>query len=142
MELFPIESYLPQKRPFIMVDKICNANESECCTETSISEENIMVKNGVFIEAGILENIAQTCACHIGFVEIHIRENPIIRIGVVAQIKGLEITRYPQTGEVITTNVKENENFGDVSIYTATISSEGEPIAQGELRVVLTDKIS
>ncbi|MCQ2208667.1 MAG: hypothetical protein MJZ34_00075 [Paludibacteraceae bacterium] len=141
MELLPIESYLPQKHPFVFIEKMLDVDEKKCQGELTIKEENVLVQNGCFIESGILENIAQTCAAHIGYVEIHIRKNPNIHIGMVAQIKDMEIYRYPKVGETIITDVIEQENYGEVSIYNAKITSSAELIAEGEIRVVLTDKI-
>ena len=144
MELLPIESYLPQKHPFIFIERMSEVDQSRCRGELTIKEDNVLVNDGYFIESGILENIAQTCAAHIGYVEIHIRKNPHIRIGMVAQIKEMEIYRYPKVGESISTTVEEIENYGDLSIYKATVinsDKETEVMAEGEIRVVLTDKI-
>ena len=142
MATLPIERYLPQKHPFIMVDEICEADEKRCDTTTLIREKNILVKNHHFIEAGIIENIAQSCASHIGYVEIHIKKCPAIRVGMVALVKNLEITRLPSVGERINTNIMRTEDFGDVSVYSAKISSANEVICSGEFSVVLTDIIS
>ncbi len=144
MELLPIESYLPQKHPFIFIEKMSDVDRNKCRGELTIKEDNVLVNDGYFIESGILENIAQTCAAHIGYVEIHIRKNPHIRIGMVAQIKEMEVYRYPKVGESISTTVEEIENYGDLSIYKATVinsDKETEVMAEGEIRVVLTDKI-
>lgn len=144
MELLPIESYLPQKHPFIFIERMSEVDQSRCRGELTIKEDNVLVNDGHFIESGILENIAQTCAAHIGYVEIHIRKNPHIRIGMVAQIKEMEVYRYPKVGESISTIVETLDDYGEVSIYKAKIinsSDETEVIAEGEIRVVLTNKI-
>lgn len=146
MNILPIDKYLPQRRPFIMVDRINDGSDKNCTTTFTVRQDNPLVieKEGEerFSEAGLLENIAQTCASHIGFVEIHIRKNPTIRIGVVGLYKGITINRLPRVGEVLTTHVEETENFGDLSIYRANIQCGGEAIAEGEIRVVLTDKLA
>ncbi len=142
MELHPIDFYLPQKRPFIMVDKIQSVSIQECQTEFNVLSQNIMVHDGELSESGLLENIAQTCATHIGYIEIHIRNAQYIRIGMVAQIKALDIKRYPRVGDLVITHVTEKENYGDVSIYDATMTIGEEEIAAGEFRVILTDKIN
>ena len=129
MELHPIDFYLPQKRPFIMVDKIQSVSLHECQTEFNVSDQNIMVHDGELSESGLLENI-------------HIRNAQYIRIGMVAQIKSLEIKRYPRVGDLIITHVTEKENYGDVSIYDAVMTIGEEEIATGEFRVILTDKIN
>lgn len=142
MELHPIDFYLPQKRPFIMVDKILSVSLHECQTEFNVSDQNIMAHDGELSESGLLENIAQTCATHVGYIEIHIRNAQHIRIGMIAQIKSLEINRYPRVGDLIITHVTEKENYGDVSIYDADMTIGEEEIATGEFRVILTDKIN
>ncbi len=97
-----------------------------------------MVRDGRLSEGGVLENIAQTCATHIGYLSRHLP----IRIGVVASVKNVEINFLPKIGAHLETTVEEQgEPIFSVSIYVAKVYSEGALMAQGEMRVVLTDQI-
>ena len=85
-----------------------------------------------------MENIAQTCASHIGYLSRHLP----IRIGVVASVKNMSILSLPKVGSLLETTVEEQgEPIFSVSIYEAKVFSEGVLVAQGEMRVVLTDHV-
>ncbi|HMJ46203.1 MAG TPA: hypothetical protein VK498_02685, partial [Ferruginibacter sp.] len=62
-----ILSYIPQRPPFVMVDKILSSGESSTRTSFIIHEKNIFVENGKFREPGLVENIAQTAAAGAGY---------------------------------------------------------------------------
>ena len=97
-----------------------------------------MVRNGFLSEGGVLENIAQSCASHIGYMSRHLP----IRIGVVASVKNVEIISLPKVGALLETTVEDQgEPIFSVSIYDAKVFSEGTLVAQGEMRVVLTNQI-
>lgn len=138
----PIGNYLPQRKPFILVDEIVEADEKKCLTRFNVTADAMMVEDGYLTEGGLIENLAQTCAAHIGFVEIHIRKSTHIRIGLVGALKQCSIRQYPKLGEIITTEVCEEQVFGDMSSYTAIMRLGEEEIARGELQVVLNDMLS
>lgn len=139
IKIGPISDYLPQRHPFILVDEIVEADEKMCRTHYDITSDNMMVEEGELTEGGLIENLAQTCAAHIGFVEIHIRKSKKIRIGLVGAVKHCTIMRYPKIGETITTEVQEEQVFGEMSSYSAIMRKGEEVIAKGELQVVLND---
>lgn len=97
-----------------------------------------MVRENCLSEGGVMENVAQTCATHIGYLSRHLP----IRIGVVASVKNLNILSLPKVGARLETMVEEQgEPIFSVSIYEAKVFSDGALVAQGEMRVVLTDQI-
>ena len=62
----PIIELIPQRNPFVMVDKLLSATETTAHTSFEIKAGNILLNNGFFSEAGLVENIAQTAAAHAG----------------------------------------------------------------------------
>ncbi|MBO7506137.1 MAG: hypothetical protein J6T67_01995 [Paludibacteraceae bacterium] len=130
--------FLPQRAPFLLVDRLLECNQHFCCTNFAVPADHPMVRDGRLSEGGVLENIAQTCATHIGYLSRHLP----IRIGVVASVKNVEINFLPKIGAHLETTVEEQgEPIFSVSIYVAKVYSEGALMAQGEMRVVLTDQI-
>ncbi|MCQ2146993.1 MAG: pseudouridylate synthase, partial [Bacteroidales bacterium] len=59
---------LPQRPPFVMIDALNAYEESRVDTSFVVREDNILVKDGFLSEAGVMENIAQTCAARIGYI--------------------------------------------------------------------------
>jgi predicted hotdog family 3-hydroxylacyl-ACP dehydratase len=55
-----IENYIPQRKPFIMIDNLVNAVPEKFETDFLVLPENIFVENGVLREFALIENIAQT----------------------------------------------------------------------------------
>ncbi|MBR4815189.1 MAG: hypothetical protein IKZ67_06980 [Paludibacteraceae bacterium] len=131
-------AFLPQRAPFLLVDRLLECEQHFCHTDFTIPVEHPMVREGHLSEGGIMENVAQTCATHIGYLSRHLP----IRIGVVASVKNVEIISLPKVGAHLETMVEEQgEPIFSVSIYNAKVFSEGTLVAQGEMRVVLTDQM-
>ena len=62
-----IESLIPQKAPFVMVDKLIDFKENTIIAGLTIPKENIFVQLGVFKEPGIIEHMAQSVALYTGY---------------------------------------------------------------------------
>lgn len=100
-------------------------------TDFNIPENHIFVENCELSEAGILENIAQTCATRIGWLN---HDKPI-RIGVIGSISKLEVFSRPKAGNKIFTKVEILAEIYDAIIVKAEVKCNEEPIAQCEMKV-------
>ena len=130
--------FLPHRAPFLLVDRLLECEQHFCRTDFTVPAEHPMVRENCLSEGGVMENIAQTCATHIGYLSRHLP----IRIGVVASVRNMEINSLPKVGARLETMVEEQgEPIFSVSIYEAKVFSDGALVAQGEMRVVLTDQI-
>ena len=58
---------LPHQPPFIMVDKLTHYDATSAKTTFVVRDDNLFCINGFMEEAGLIENIAQTCAARTGF---------------------------------------------------------------------------
>lgn len=131
-------AFLPHRAPFLLVDRLLECEQHFCRTDFTVPVEHPMVRENCLSEGGVMENVAQTCATHIGYLSRHLP----IRIGVVASVRNMEIISLPKVGACLETTVEEQgEPIFSVSIYVAKVFSEGTLVAQGEMRVVLTDQI-
>ncbi|MBR3519811.1 MAG: hypothetical protein IKN77_06820 [Paludibacteraceae bacterium] len=131
-------AFLPHRAPFLLVDRLLECEQHFCRTDFTVPVEHPMVRENCLSEGGVMENVAQTCATHIGYLSRHLP----IRIGVVASVRNMEIISLPKVGALLETTVEEQgEPIFSVSIYVAKVFSEGTLVAQGEMRVVLTDQI-
>ena len=52
-----IETLLPQRAPFVMIDGLMSSTETTTTTSFAIREDNIFVVDGVLLEPGLVENI-------------------------------------------------------------------------------------
>ena len=140
MEIKDIDilTLIPQRRPFVMVDRLLSFDETESSTDFVIKEDNIFCKDGLFLETGIMENIAQTCAARIGYININ--NNESVKIGVIGSIKDLIITKLPKVGTTLVTKVKVLSEVFAITLVEAEVYDNDELIAKCEMKISLTDK--
>lgn len=101
----PVQTILPQLPPYIMVDKMLYYQLQKAESELLVSANNYMVKDGFFTTGGIVENMAQTCALHIGYYNKYILQNPV-KIGYVAAIPSFTLHRLPPVGSTVRTYIE------------------------------------
>jgi predicted hotdog family 3-hydroxylacyl-ACP dehydratase len=134
-EKIDILTLIPQKPPFVMVDKLLYCNPKTTKTALTVREENIFCDQGVLAEAGLIENIAQTCATLGSDVNNSELGNSRVKIGFIGSIRNLEITRLPKIGETIVTQVNLIEEVFQISLVHATVYMGDEVIASGEMKI-------
>ncbi|MCQ2959301.1 MAG: pseudouridylate synthase [Bacteroidales bacterium] len=134
---------LPQRPPFVMVDKLTTIEEKTATSQFEVKSDNIMLgDNGKLSAGGLIENMAQTCAARIGYVSRFL-ESQKVKIGVIGSIKNLVIHSYPAVGETITTTVEETfSGLMNMTLLNAKVECAGSLLAECEIKVALTDKES
>ena len=82
-----VEKLLPQKFPFVMVDKMYDYTETSLVSGFTIQNDAIFLENNNFLESGIIEHMAQSVALHTGY-QFYLRneEAPTGYIGSVKDI--------------------------------------------------------
>jgi predicted hotdog family 3-hydroxylacyl-ACP dehydratase len=133
-----VRELLPQQGEFVMIDNLQYVDENTVITSMTVNNENIFVEEGVFIEPGIIENIAQTVAARMGYIRTYINKTGV-QIGVIGEIKNLVIERCPREGETLTTTVSvENEIFSTLLVqYKVNVNNE--LIAHGKMKISMID---
>lgn len=131
---------LPQQKPFVFVDQMDHFDipTLSCTTHFLIQKDHLLVNNGYLSESGIIENIAQTCAVHIGFYNKYIL-NRKIQVGFIGAVKNLRIFDKVQIGDLLITTIAIKTEFGSMKIADATVDVCGKRVAEGELKIALQD---
>jgi len=123
-----IQNFLPHRAPLLMVDLILNLDANFVETTFLIKEDNIFVDKGTFIEAGIIENTAQTCSSIVGkkyFVDENGTENENVSvIGFISALKNVKIYALPKVGDTITTKANLVSKFVGDDYTLCTMSCE------------------
>lgn len=130
-----IEDLIPQKYPFVMVNKLYNFTETEVEAGLVISEENIFVQNAVFTEAGLIEHMAQSVALHTG-CEFYLK-NETAPTGYIGSIKSIQISSLPKVSDEIKTKVSIIQEFMGVTLVAISVSLNNQQIAFGQMKTVL-----
>ena len=135
-EQINIKELLPQRDPFIMVGQLLYFDMEKTFVKTIITENNLFVDNGFFTQEGLIENIAQTCAARIGYINKYILKKAI-QIGFIGAIKNLKIFRLPEIGETIVTKINVVEEIFGMILVNAVIKSGEETITEAEMKIAL-----
>ena len=129
-----IHEILPQQEPFVMIDTMRHFEMLRVVTSFEIKSSNMFVTDGRLTSSGIIENIAQTCAARIGYINKYILRKTV-EAGVIGAVKDLEIYNFPHTGDVLKTAIKVGgEAFGMILVQ-AKVYVEGTLIADGEMKL-------
>ena len=128
-----ITKYIPQRNPIVMVHALIEADDSHAVTELCIEPDNIFVSNEFFAEPGLVENIAQTAAMHVGY-QCSLKNIPI-PIGYIAAVKDLKIQALPKQNTRITTSVRVTNKVLDVTVVEGRVEQEGNLLCSCEMRI-------
>lgn len=132
-----IHELLPQQEPFVMVDRLIHFDMERTMTRTEVTGSNIFVENGVFTPSGIIENIAQTCAARIGYVNKYILKKGI-QLGFIGAIRNLNLYRLPIVGETVETTIITVQEIFGMTLITAQVKIGEELIADAEMKISLS----
>ena len=131
-----IHELLPQQEPFVMVGQLVHFDITRTVTETTIGSENMFVENGQMTASGLIENIAQTCAARIGYVNKYILKKGI-QIGFIGAIRNLEVKALPAVGDTIHTTVDVVEEVFGMILANASIECNGKTMVTTEMKIAI-----
>ena len=106
-------------------------------TELEVKSDNVFVENGKLTAAGLVENIAQTCAARIGY--INLSSGQTVKIGVIGSISDMNIVRTPKVGEHLVTTIQLLEEVFQMTLVEAVVRSNEEELVRGRMKIALTD---
>lgn len=131
-----IQLLIPQKPPFVMVDKLVAFTETSSTTAFGIRADNIFVENGVFKEPGLVENIAQTAAARAGYIS-KTKNKPVL-VGYIGAVNNLQIFSLPKAGDELITEITIEKQIFDVALISGKITCNEELIAQCNMKIFIT----
>ena len=139
LEEIDIHTLLPQQEPFVMVGRLIHFDMEKTVTRTTVNPDNIFVENGLFTTSGIIENIAQTCAARIGYVNKYILRKGI-QLGFIGAIRNLRLHRLPAAGQEIETAIVPVEEVFGMTLVTASVKSgDNDIIAECEMKIAVSE---
>lgn len=130
-----VGNLIPQKFPFVMVDKLLSFSENEVVAGLTVSEDNIFVKTGTFQESGLIEHMAQSVALFTGY-QFYLKNEPA-PTGYIGSIKSISITELPKLDVEIETTVNVLQEFMGVTLVDIVSRVNNKEIARGQMKTVL-----
>lgn len=131
-----VHALLPQQEPFVMISGLHHFDMSTVISWLHISADNLFVSRGTFMASGLIENIAQTCASRIGYINKYILRKEI-QIGFIGAIRNMEIQCLPKVGDTITTEISLREEAFGIILAKATVTSEDRTLATTEIKIAI-----
>jgi len=130
-----VESLIPQRSPFVMVNELSEYSESRLVSGFKIKEENIFVQDGIFQASGLIEHQAQSVALHTGYKFYLLgKEAPT---GYIGAIKSFEAESLPKVGDHLTSEVEILSEIMGVTLVNIITKLNGVMIAQSQMKTVV-----
>jgi len=125
--------FIPQRYPFVMVDKLLYADEITATGSFLLTCDNILCENDFFSEAGLLENIAQTVAAARGYKQR--RENNPVAGGYIAGVKNFEVFSLPAINEVLKTVIVVTGKMFNMTAIDGKVFLNDSLIAKCDMKI-------
>ncbi len=127
---------IPQRPPFVLVDKIYEHSENEILSGFTVPENHVLVnEKGELSEAGLIEHFAQTIALHQGY-NFYLKDEPA-PVGYIGSIKNVDILALPKTGQEIRTKIVILNQILGVTMVSGEVYLNDQQIASGEMRTIV-----
>jgi len=128
-----ITRFIPQRNPIVMVHDLVEASDDHAITRLHIRQNNVFADAGYLAEPGLVENIAQTAAVHVGFQCT--KKGVPIPIGYIAAVRDLTIHQLPPVGSVVTTRVNITNKVLDLTVARGEVECDGVVLCSCEMRI-------
>lgn len=127
---------IPQRPPFVLVDKIYTHSENEILSGFTIPENHVLLNSlEQLSESGIIEHFAQTIALYQGYY--YYLKNLPAPVGYIGSIKNIDIFELPQANQEIRTKITILNQMMGVTMVSGEVYLDGKLIAQGEMRTII-----
>ena len=123
-----IKKFLPHRPPMLLVSNMPHIDDTTVTTEFHITRECIFIEGNHLVEAGLIENAAQTCYAIVGqgyFDKEDLEGTSNKLIGYISAIKRVVIHQLPKVNDVLVTKASLVSRYdtGELSICTINCSS-------------------
>ena len=136
MMKLPVENIIPlipQKPPFVMVSKLIYMDENSTRSSFVVQADNVFVKDNLFQEAGLMENIAQTAALRAGYLAQ--AENKPAVLGYIGAVSGFEVFGLPKVNDEIITEITVENQIFEITVLFGKVWHNNDLIAKCEMKV-------
>ena len=128
---------IPQRYPFVMVDKLLHFSDKKIISGFTIPQGNILSTTTHFSAPGLIENMAQTIALHTGY-KYYLANKPA-PTGYIGAIKTAEVFETPKVSQELITTVEILHDIMNVTLVEAQVECNGKVIARSEMKTALAE---
>ncbi|MBQ0020708.1 MAG: pseudouridylate synthase [Bacteroidales bacterium] len=128
---------LPQRPPFVMIDHLVHFDRILTQSELTVRRDNVFFDEGRLTASGLVENIAQTCAARMGYINM-MSAQPVM-LGFIGAVRNLQVHRTPVEGEVLTTSITVKEEVFQMTLVDANVMVGDEILVECEMKIALSN---
>lgn len=121
-----------------MVGKLLYSNANSTRSSFIIEAGNVFVKNNLFQEAGLMENIAQTAALGAGY-RANADNKPVAQ-GYIGAVKNLEVFHLPKVNDELITEITIEGHVFNATIILGKVWHKEQLVAQCEMKVFINNE--
>ncbi len=121
----------------VMIDRLLECDQTTTASCFSISPDCLFLDNGELTSEGMIENIAQTCAARIGY--LNMQSGNSVKLGFIGGIKDFRTSQRPVTGDTIVTRITVKEEIFGITLVDAVIMLNDTEIAHTTMKIALSD---
>ena len=129
-----IEEFIPQRKPFIMIDNLIEASAEMFKTDFKILPDNIFVEKGLLREFALIENIAQSGSAGLAASKIFADKKKAD--GYIGAISKLKLYELPKLNDTIYTIVNLITRFENMFLLKGTNYLEERKLMECEIKLV------
>ncbi|MBR4326238.1 MAG: hydroxymyristoyl-ACP dehydratase [Bacteroidales bacterium] len=134
-----IKTFIPQREPMLMVDKLFACDEANVETGLTVSPANIFVYDGgLFSEAGVIEHIAQSAALFAGYND-WINHRPIV-LGYIAEIKKFSLAAPAHVGDSLVSRLSVVSQAMNITLMNAVTTINNQTVATCKMKIFMDKK--
>ena len=129
-----IESYIPQRAPFIMIDNLIEATPEKFETDFRVLHDNIFVEEGILREYALIENIAQSSSAGLAIIKMSFGKKTAD--GFIGGISKLKLYDLPKVNDKIYTIVNLIAQLENMFLLRGENYLNGRKLLECEIKLV------
>jgi predicted hotdog family 3-hydroxylacyl-ACP dehydratase len=129
---------IPQREPFVLVDEIIECSGEKTTTRFSFNDTHILCSDGLLLEAGIIENFAQSAAAGAG--HHFVSQGLDIPIGFIGSVDKLKINFRPSAGDLIETEITVAHKVMNVTVVDCVSKVKDNIVATCKMKIFIVDQ--
>lgn len=129
---------IPQRPPFLLIDRLVDFQPEVSTTSFMVQLDGIFVRNGFLSEAGLMENIAQSCAARIGYINKFCK-NETVKLGIIGAVKDFKLNFLPEIGSTLITKITTISEVFGITLVSAEVFLNERMVVSCQMKISLTD---
>jgi len=137
-EMQSAAEFIPQKPPFVLVDKLLYVDGKTSRCSFTIPEGNLFTDEGYYSTAGLVESMAQTAAAGTGYLSR--KEDKPVPLGYIGAVQKLEVFDWPPVNAEIHMTINLITNIMQVSLVSGIVQYREKTLATCEMKIFVNSQ--